>query len=63
LLVEAKENVYAKVPGEDAEANSDVGFEDKIDGDPDCKVLSVECASRREPEHKAGAGLSSTGIR
>jgi hypothetical protein len=63
LLVEAKENIYAKVPGEEAEVNSDIGFEDVIDGDPDCKVLSVERASRREPEHKAGAGLSGTGIR
>jgi hypothetical protein len=45
-LVQAKENVYAEVMREDTKPNDDVGFEEESDGDPDCKVLSVERASR-----------------
>jgi hypothetical protein len=46
-LVQAEEDVYLEVAGKDAEANTDPRFEKEIDGDSDCKVLSIERASRR----------------
>jgi hypothetical protein len=40
------------VARENAESDGNVGFEKEIDGQPDCKILRVERASRGDPEHK-----------
>jgi hypothetical protein len=42
------------VAGESAELDGNVGFEEKVDGQPDCKILRVERALRTDPEHKQG---------
>jgi hypothetical protein len=43
------------VARESAESENDVGFEKKVDGQPDCKILGVERASRGDPEHRQGS--------
>jgi hypothetical protein len=53
-LIEVENDVDAKVTGQGAKPNGDVGFEEKVDGDPDCEVLRVERATRTKPEHKTG---------
>jgi hypothetical protein len=44
------------VARESAESDGNVGFEEEVDGQPDCKILRVERASRTDPEHRQGAG-------
>jgi hypothetical protein len=53
-LIKVEDYVDAKVTGQGAKPNGDVGFEEEIDGDPDCEVLGVERATRTKPEHKTG---------
>jgi hypothetical protein len=51
-LVEIKDGVDSEVARESAESDGDIGFEEEVDGQPDCQILRVECALRRDPEHK-----------
>ncbi len=38
-MVKIEDDVDPKMSGEGAESNGNVGFEEEIDGDPDCKIL------------------------
>jgi hypothetical protein len=53
-LVEIKDGVDSEVARENTESDGNIGFEKKVDGQPDCKILGVERASRRDPEHRRG---------
>jgi hypothetical protein len=53
-LVELEDGVDSEVARESAELDGKVGFEEEVDGQPDCKILGVECAPRRDPEYKRG---------
>jgi hypothetical protein len=53
-LVEFEDSVNLEVARENPQSDSNIGFEDEIDGQPDCEVLVVERASRRDPEHRQG---------
>jgi hypothetical protein len=45
------------VARENAESDGNIGFEEEIDGQPDCEILGVERASRRDPEHITGVRI------
>jgi hypothetical protein len=53
-LVKFEDGVDVEVLRESAESDGNVGFEEEVDGQPDCEILRVECASRGDPEHKRG---------
>jgi hypothetical protein len=52
MLVEFEDGVDSEVARESAESDGNIGFEEEVDGQPDCEILRVERASRRDPEHK-----------
>jgi hypothetical protein len=53
-LVEIENGIDPEVARESAESDGNIGFKEKVDGQPDCEILGVERASRRDPEHKQG---------
>jgi hypothetical protein len=40
------------VTGEVTKSDCYIGFKEEINGNPDCKILWAEHASKRDPEHK-----------
>jgi hypothetical protein len=42
------------VTRENTESDGNVGFEEKVDSQPDCEILIIEHASRGDPEHRQG---------
>jgi hypothetical protein len=54
VLVQIEDGVDEKVARENTELDGNIGFEKKVDGQPDCEVLGVERALRRDPEHIRG---------
>jgi hypothetical protein len=53
-LVEFENDINSEVVRENSKSESNIGFEDEVDSQPDCKILVVEHASRRDPEHRQG---------
>jgi hypothetical protein len=53
-LIEFEDGVDSEVARENTESDSNIGFEDEDNGQPDCKILIIERASRRDPEHRQG---------
>jgi hypothetical protein len=53
-LVEFENGVDLEVAREYAESDGNIGFKEEVDGQPDCKILVVERASRGDPEHVQG---------
>lgn len=53
-MIEIEDDVDLEMSGQGTKANGDFGMKDKVDDDPDCEVLRVERATRRDPEHRLG---------
>jgi hypothetical protein len=53
-LVKFEDGVDVEVAREYAETDGNVGFEEEVDGQPDCEILVIEHASRGDPEHRQG---------
>jgi hypothetical protein len=53
-LVEIENDIDSEVARENAESDGNIGFEDEVNSQPDCKILVIERASRGDPEHRQG---------